>query len=678
MSLEPSIFFDEVNERQGVFHRRAFLFGGFAGLGTLALVGRLTDLQLVEGTRYQLLSNSNQFNFRLQPPPRGRILDRNGIEIASNRPDFRVLYRKGAAKDVEGTIDQVATLIPISDTRKASLLKEIANTPKSRPIALANDLSWDEFARVNVRAPDLIGVSPDMGEARVYPFGGAFAHVIGYVARVSAEDLEAEKGIDGKPDPLLLHPGFRIGKQGVEKALDLQLRGRPGGQKVEVDSVGRVIREDPSGDIKAIPGKDVVLSLDADIQNRALEVFGEDSGAAVMMDIRTGDLLCLLSAPSFDANSFVAGVSSADYKQLAEYDRKPLLDKALSGLYHPGSTFKTMVSLAALEMGVDPKRTYTCNGAFQFGNHVFHCDKHHGTLDMHGAIVTSCDVFFYQTALVVGPDKIAKVARKFGLGQIFEIGISGQKAGIVPDLEWKKKRFAKQGSEMQRWWPGETPSMGIGQGYTDVNALQLCVMASRLANAKKALNPRLIRSIGGVEQPRGSAVEDLPFNPDHINFVRAAMASVANDVNGTAYAAAQLGLGPIKMAGKTGTAQTHNYNGGHGVHGKLGAYELRDNSWFIAFAPYDDPRYAVAVLVEHGGMGTQSAAPIAREIMRVALLKDPEIRARIEQPLPLPKLDPNAGLEGAAPPPPTDLPGAPNGAPSGPQLQNPVAPDQPA
>ena len=658
MSLEPSIFFDEVNERQGVFHRRAFLFGGFAGLGTLALVGRLTDLQLVEGTRYQLLSNSNQFNFRLQPPPRGRILDRNGIEIASNRPDFRVLYRKGAAKDVEGTINEVAALIPISDTRKASLLKEIANTPKSRPIALANDLSWDEFSRVNVRAPDLIGVSPDMGEARVYPFGGAFAHVIGYVARVSAEDLEAEKGIDGKPDPLLLHPGFRIGKQGVEKALDLQLRGRPGGQKVEVDSVGRVIRDDPSGDIKAIPGKDVVLSLDADIQNRALEVFGEDSGAAVVMDIRTGDLLCLLSAPSFDANSFVGGVSSADYKQLADYERKPLLDKALSGLYAPGSTFKTMVSLAALEAGVDPKKTYTCNGAFQFGNHVFHCDKHHGTLDMHGAIVTSCDVFFYQTALVVGPDKIAEVARKFGLGQTYDIGISGQRAGIVPDPAWKKRYFHKRTPEFQRWWPGETPSMGIGQGYTAVNALQLCVMASRLANGKKALNPRLIRSIGGVEQPRGSEVADIDANPEHVEFVRTAMASVANDVNGTAFAVAQLGLGPIKMAGKTGTAQAHNYVSGHGQHGAVGAWSTRDNAWFIAFAPYDDPRYALAVLVEHGGFGAEAAAPKAREIMRTALLKDPEIRARIEQPLPLPPISPNVDLPGAAPPPPTDLPGA--------------------
>jgi len=677
LSLEPSIFFDEVNERQGVFHRRAFILGGFAGIGALTLIGRLADLQLVEGARYQLLSNSNQFNFRIRPPPRGRILDRNGVELASNRPDFRVLYRKGEAKeDPADTLTKVADLIAITDQKQQSLLKEIANTPKASPVALANDLSWDDFTRINVRTPELPGVAADMTDARVYPFGGAFAHVIGYVARVSAEDVDREKGADGKPDRLLLDPGFRIGKQGVEKALDQQLRGHPGGQKVEVDSVGRVVREDPAGDIHAIPGKDVVLTLDADIQNRALEVFGPDSGAAVMMDVRTGDILCMLSAPSFDANQFVSGVPTAEYRALADYDRKPLLNKAIAGLYHPGSTFKTMVSLAALEIGVDPHRTYTCNGAFTFGNHTYHCDQHHGTLDMHGAIVTSCDVFFYQTALSVGPDKIAEVARRFGLGQTFDIGFSGQKVGIIPDIAWKKAYMGKRHLDT-RWYPGETPSMGIGQGYTEVNPLQLCVMASRLANGKKELNPRLIRSIGGVEQPRGSAVDDIPFNQDHVNFVRDAMASVANDVRGTAYAAAQLGLGPIKMAGKTGTAQTRNYNGGHGAHGAVGAYELRDNSWFIAFAPYDDPRYAVAVLVEHGGMGTQSAAPKAREIMRVALLKDPEVRARIEQPLPLPQMDPNATAGDAAPPPPTDIPGAPQQGPSGQQLQNPNTTDQP-
>ena len=491
---EPSIFFSEVNERQGVFHRRAFVMGALVSTGLLALGGRLAELQIFESGRYRTLAGKNQYNFRMVPPPRGRILDRNGVELASNRPNFRLLLLKDQVNDVDATLKTVAELIPITPQRHRQLLREITESQKFVPVSLADDLTWDEFARVNVRTPELVGLQADMGDSRVYPFAGAFAHVVGYVSRVSDSDLAK---IKGPPDPLLLNPGFRIGKQGVEKALDLDLRGKPGGQKVEVDSKGRVVREDPTGDLKAIPGKDVVLTLDADIQNRALEVFGEESGAAVMMDCRTGDILCMMSAPAFDANKFVKGISAADYRALADYDRKPLFNKALTATYPPGSTFKTMVALAALEAGVDPNRTYTCNGVFNYGGHPYKCDKHHGTLNMHGAIVTSCDVFFYQTALSVGPDKIAEVARHFGLGQIFDIGIQGQKPGIVPDIAWKKAYMTARHGD-PRWYSGETPSMGIGQGYVNLNALQICVQASRLANGTKALLPRLIHSVGGV------------------------------------------------------------------------------------------------------------------------------------------------------------------------------------
>ena len=630
---EPTIFFKEVNERQGMFHRRVVVMGGLVSAGLVALGGRLAMLQIFESGRYRMLAQNNQYNFRMVPPPRGRILDRNGVELASNRPNFRLLLLKDQVSDIEATLKTVSELIPITPQRHRQLLREIAESQKFVPVSLADDLTWDEFARVNVRTPELIGLQADMGDARVYPFGGAFAHVVGYVSRVSDTDLAK---IKGPPDPLLLNPGFRIGKQGVEKALDQDLRGKPGGQKVEVDSRGRVVREDPNGDLKATPGKDVVLTLDADIQNRALEVFGEESGAAVMMDCRTGDILCMMSAPAFDANKFVKGISSADYRALADYNRKPLFNKALTATYPPGSTFKTMVALAALESGVDPKHTYTCNGVFNYGNHEYKCDKHHGTLDMHGAIVTSCDVFFYQTALVVGPDRIAAVARHFGLGQVFDIGIQGQKPGIVPDIAWKKAYMAPRHLD-PRWYSGETPSMGIGQGYVNVNALQLCVQAARLANGSKALQPRLLHSVGGVVQPSGAMAPALPFAAEHINFVRAAMASVT-EAGGTAAAVSDLGLGPIKMAGKTGTAQAVQYKAGsHGAHGKEGAWELRDHAWFIAFAPVDEPRYAVSVLVEHGGFGSSSSGPLARELLRVALLKDPEIRAKVEHPLPIPE-----------------------------------------
>jgi len=624
--IEPAIYFDEVNERQSMFHRRAFLFGGVAGVGLLALGARLGHLQILQAGRYRMLSEHNEFEFRLTPPPRGLILDRDGVVLASNRPAFRLLLARDETTDVDLILAKLSQLVPMDDARRARLADDIAAAPRKAPVAVVEDMSWEEFSSVNVRAPELPGVTADMGEVRVYPFGGAFAHVVGYVAKVAATDI-AKTGPNA--EPILLNPGFRIGKQGIEKTYDLDLRGKAGGKKVEVDVKGRVVGQDPAGDVPTTPGAPIRLTLDADIQNRALEVFGEDSGAAVMLDCRSGDVLCLVSAPSFDANRFVKGLTVPEYKALAEYDRKPLFNKAITATYPPGSTFKTMVALAALEAGVDPARTYTCNKSWAWGGRVWHCDEAHGTLDMHNAIKTSCDIFFYQTALSIGPDRIAAAARKFGLGETFDLGIANQKAGLIPDTAYKRRAFPHD----PVWHPGETPSMGIGQGYVSVNALQLAVMVSRLANGAKALNPRLVHSIGDAVQPSGAAAPDLPFAREHLEFVRVAMASVANDVGGTAYKHVQLGLGPVKMAGKTGTAQSHNYSGGvQGQHGAKGAWATRDHAWFIAFAPYDDPRYAMSVLVEHGGFGADAAAPKAMEIMRVALLKDPEVRARIVAP----------------------------------------------
>ena len=651
---EPAIFFSDVNQRQSVFNRRALVMGGLASLGLTALGVRLAQLQILESSHYTNLSLSNQYNFRLVPPPRGRILDRDGVALASNRPNFRLLLLRDETNDAQATIQAASELIPITPDRHREILRQIETTPRFVPVSIADDLSWEEFARVNVRNPELPGLQADMNEARVYPFGGAFAHVIGYVSRVTEDELKAA---GPNPDPLLLNPGFRIGKQGVEKALDLQLRGKAGGQKVEVDSKGRVVREDPAGDVRPVPGAEVVLTLDADIQNRALEVFGEESGAAVMMDCRSGDVLCLMSAPSFDANQFVKGVPTAEYAALAQYERKPLFNKALTANYPPGSTFKTMVALAALENGVPTSKVYVCGGAWNWGGRVWHCDQAHGALDMKGAIAHSCDIYFYQTALAVGPDAIARVARKFGLGGTFDItGLppNVQKPGIIPDPAYKRKNFPLD----PVWHPGETPSMGIGQGYVSVNALQLCVMCSRLANSQRALQPRLVHSIGGAVQPSGAQAPNLPFDQGHLAFIRDAMAEVVT--SGTAAGAANLGLGPIMMAGKTGTAQAHGYTGGRGAHGAEGAWADRDHSWFIAFAPADDPRYAMSALVEHGGFGAEAAAPRAREIMRVALLKDPQVRARIEKPLPLPTFTaPPTGQapEGVAPPPPTPITG---------------------
>ena len=654
MTAEPHIIFDEVNERQATFHRRTFVMGGLAGLGALALGGRLLQLQVLETQKYATLSTANQFNFRLRVPPRGRIVDRNGVALAASRPDFRLTMRRDENKDI------AATLAQLSPQKQAQLAREIAAAPRASPVAVADDLTWEEFSRVTVRAPELPGVVAEMGEARVYPFGGAFAHVIGYASKVTAADLEK---VDGDPPPLMLNPGFRIGKQGIEKALDEELRGEPGAQKVEVDSVGRVIRADPAGDVPSQAGAEVVLTLDADVQNRALEVFGADSGACVAMDVRNGDVLCLLSAPAFDPNAFVPGIPGPLYKALNTYDHKPLLDKALSGTFPPGSTFKTMVAMAALEAGVDPKKTHTCNGVFPFGNHVFRCDKHHGTQDMHGAIVTSCDVFFFSTIVEIGVQKVADTARKFGLGQIFDIGIPGQHRGVIADPEWKKEYFKRYGPAQQKWYPGDTPSIGIGQGFTNVNALQLCTMVSRIANGQKAIVPRLIKSVAGKERLSGAEVADLPIDREHTAFVRRAMADVvAAKVANATGRNAQLDLGPLEMAGKTGTAQSHSYNGSRGAKGAQGAWALRDHGWFVAFAPYDSPRYAVAVLVEHGGFGGEAAAPKAREVMKTILMKDSEMVARMTERGEPPRMaEQTSGTPAAAPDDPTPLPADPIG-----------------
>ncbi|WP_293682661.1 penicillin-binding protein 2 [uncultured Phenylobacterium sp.] len=653
---QPAIFFEEVNERQGVFHRRAILLGAFAGVGMTALGARLAYLQLFQTQRYEKLAVSNQFNFKLAPAPRGVIVDRNGAVLAANRPNFRLLVARDKGLDTEGTLKTLAGFVPLDPVRQRRLLRDINSAPKRAPVPVMEDMSWEQFAAINVRAPELPGVTADVGEVRVYPHGGAFAHVIGYVAKVNKDDIDEIRKTGKSPDAIVLHPGFRIGKQGVEKAFDLELRGRPGARKVEVDANGREVRHDDAGDIPAVPGQEIQLTLDVDIQNRALEVFGEESGGAVMMDCRTGDVLCMTSAPAFDANRFVRGLTGAEYRALAGYERKPLLDKCLSGLYPPGSTFKTMTALAVLMAGISPEARVSCGGGMFFGGRYFHCHKKggHGSQNLNDAIKNSCDTYFYSMSLRVGPDRIAKAARAFGLGQIFDIGIPGQKKGIVPDPAWKKRYF-KKNEAMQPWWPGENLSYAIGQGYLQVNCLQLAVMTARLANGRKALNPRLIKSVGGVERPRGSDAPDLPFPKEHIDRVRAGMAAVT-EAGGTAFRASQLGLGDILMAGKTGTAQVRNYT--TGSRGKGGVWGTRDHGLFVCYAPIDAPRYALAVIVQHGMGGSTAAAPRAREIMRTALLKDPEILARIQKPLPMPEMTPDLEQDAAPPPPTLVAPGA--------------------
>lgn len=623
---EPSIFFSDVNERQGSFLRRTFVLGGLTSLGALALTARLGQLQVVQAEEYATLATANQFNFRMVLPPRGLIKDRNGVVIAGNRPSFRVLVMRDETKDLDQTLDLLGRLLPDTVERRRSIIREVNAAPRASPVPVKSDLTWEEFAKVNLYAPQLPGVMADMNEARYYPYGGAFAHVIGYVAKPNDRDVTAIREAGEEVPQILFNPGFRIGRQGVEKALDTQLRGVEGGNRVEVDARGRVVAEDVGGSRPATPGDEVVLTLDVDVQNRALEVFGEESGGCVVMDIHTGDILAMVSAPSFDPNLFVSGVPTRTYRALADYERRPLTDKAMTGTFAPGSTFKPVVGLAALKRGANPDRRIHCSGGFYLGRR-FACHATHGSQDMREAIKNSCNVYFMTLGVEMGPDAIAETARDMGFGQTFDIGIGGQKPGLVPSTQWRRENPVRGDG---KWYPGETPSYSIGQGALTANALQLAVFTSRLANGRKAVMPRLIKSIGGVEERPGGAFEDLPYDPALVQVLRDGMDAVT-DVGGTGFRNSQLGLGAVRMAGKTGTAQARNYGAGS-RKGTGRPWAEKDHNLFIAYAPIDNPKYAVAVIVQHGGMGGGTAgAPRAREIMRVALLKDPEIRARIEQ-----------------------------------------------
>lgn len=683
MSSEPSIFFADPNERQGSFLRRTFVLGGLTALGVTALVGRLTQLQVLQAQEYATMATNNQFNYRLVPPPRGLIKDRNGVVIAGNRPSFRVLVVRDETKDLDQTLDLLGRLLPDTLERRRSIIREVNAAPRFSPVPVKSDLTWEEFARVNLYANELPGVMADMNEARYYPHGGAFAHVVGYVAKVSDRDIKAVRDKGEEPSPLLFNPGFRIGRQGVEKALDEDLRGEPGGNRVEVDARGRVVGEDVEGSRPAVHGKEVVLTLDADIQNRALEVFGEESGGCVVMDVRNGDILCMVSSPSFDPNLFVGGVPSKVYRALADYERRPLLDKAIYGTFPPGSTFKMTTALALLDAGVNPAERVVCGGGYNYGGRRFACWRRggHGAMDMHNAIKNSCDVYFYHMCNRAGVDRIARVAEDLGFGHTYEIGIGGQSKGVVPSTAWKAdyaRRTKQTHPDAGKWYPGETLSVSIGQGALSVSALQLAVMVSRLANGRKAITPRLIKSVGGVERPSGGDVPNLPFPTEHLDIVRGGMAAVANDVTGTAYRASQLGLGDIKMAGKTGTAQSRDY--GSGSRGPRDAvWSRRDHALFVAFAPHDAPRYAIALIIQHAPAGgAADAAPRAREVMKVTLLKDPEIRARIErQPqVEEPEALASDEVEGAAPPEPVTAAASPASS-SGAAVQTTPAPEAP-
>ena len=608
------LFDKKDKSRYTIFTRRSLMMGGGMTAVFAVLAGRLYQLQIRDGAQYLTEAEDNRVSERVVAPPRGRIIDRFGVELAKNRRNYRVLLvAEQASQGVVEAIDTIGKIILITDQQKKKILHYIAVNKKFAPIPVVENLSWDEFSRVNLHLPYLPGVLPDVGETRDYPFSSELVHILGYVAAVSPEDI----GHDD--DPLLSQPGYRIGKRGIEKTFDKEVRGEAGASRVEVNAYGRVIRE--LGHEPGVPGQDIYLTIDREIQQVMDKALEGQSAACVLMDVDNGDVLAMSSTPGFDPNLFNVGLNGEQWKALTTDDHKPLLNKVMGGVYPPGSTFKPAVALAAIEAGIaTPDYHVHCNGVFNFGGHAFHCwqKRGHGSLDVVGGIKNSCDVFFYETARRVGIDKIDEAARKLGLGALTGIELPGEHNGLVPSRAWKQKTYR------QAWQQGDTLSVGIGQGYVTVTPLQLCQQVARIASGK-TVSPRLVHSVGNrvLERPKA---EKLDFTDDALAKVREGMDKVMNEPGGTAYTWRISDPG-MEMAGKTGTAQVRVYSQEEHEHGvtkdaKLD-WKLRDHGLFIGFAPAANPKYAIVCVVEHGAVGHPQVVA-ARQVMLFAQQRDPK------------------------------------------------------
>jgi len=573
------------------FTRRATVIGGLQiGVGVL-LAARMAYISVAENERYKLLSESNRVNLTLVPPRRGWLIDRNGKPIANNKTDFRVDIIPDRLRDKKKTVATLAELLALNPEELERINKELEQASSFQPVQVATGLNWEEYAAVSVRLPDLPGVSPRQGFSRNYPSGPAIGHLVGYVGIASSEDYKEN------PDPILITPGYKIGKDGLEKIFEDQLQGKPGAKRVEVTARGKIVRE--LNTRPDTPGKPLQLTLDIDLQEYAARRLGPESGSVVVLDCLSGDVLTMTSMPSFDPNSFSDGIGVTEYGMLREDDHVPLLDKSLKSLFPPGSTVKPMVALSFLEAGLDPEETVNCNGGLQVGNRRFRCWKRggHGRVNMAKGIYQSCDVYFYYFAQKIGINPIALMANRLGLGQKYPLPVASQFYGTVPDPAWLRKKYDR------KWQAYDTVNTTIGQGYMLVNPTQLAVMAARIATGKKII-PRLIMDKKKVP------IETLNLDPEHLVYVQKAMSDVVNGP-GTA-GRARLPIENVQMAGKTGTAQVVNLDFGRG--GQDVAWKHRDHGLFICFAPYDNPRYAAAVVIEHGG-GSSAAYPVARDVL---------------------------------------------------------------
>jgi penicillin-binding protein 2 len=591
--------------------RRAALLGGAQLLFMGGLAARMRYLQVDQADQFRLLAEENRINIRLIPPTRGEIFDRNGVRLAENVPSYRIVMVREDAGDVDAVMARLSQIIEIDLETYERALEELKRSAPFLPVTIVEGVSWDEVSKVSVNAPALPGVTPEVGLTRVYPRGSDFAHVVGRVGRVSQKDLDALEN----PDQVLRIPRFQIGKINVEARAEDALRGVAGTKQVEVNATGRVMRELARREGQS--GADLQLTIDSKLQGYVQARLGGESAAVVIVDCESGDLAAIASAPSYDPNLFIGGISSADYDPLLNSKYRPLVNKTVQGAYPPGSTFKMMTAMAAIEEGiVGPDETVYCPGHLEVAGRKFHCWKRagHGWVDLGNSLKQSCDVYYYDLALKVGIEKITAMANRFGLGIRHDLALSSVNSGLTPTKQWKR---TARGAD---WVIGDTVNASIGQGFMLASPLQLAVMTARIATGRE-VTPRLIKSRDGVEQPLGDG-GSLNMNDNNLRKMRRAMYEVVNDRRGTGYRS-RIIADEWRMAGKTGTSQVRNITAAERARGVTRnadlPWERRDHALFVAFAPYDKPRYAVSVLVEHGGGGSTAAAPIARDVLLQAL-----------------------------------------------------------
>jgi|CXWL01.1.fsa_nt_gi penicillin-binding protein 2 len=598
------------NEKQYIFTRRALVFGGLQLAAFSALAGRLYYLQFVNAEKYTALSENNRIKLQLVAPARGNILDRKGNQLATSDTNYRLFidYSTITQQSLKNTIEKLKTLLVIPE-KKIKALANVKVSTASMPDMIKEHLTWDEVSLIELHMMDLAGVTVDIGQIRYYPMLDEAAHLLGYLGAVTEDELSEDD------PPLMRLPDFKIGKNGVEKMLEDRLRGTAGIRQLEVNVHGMPVRE--IGKTESIAGENIKLTIDSDLQHYAAGLVKNESASVIVMEVATGNLLTMVSLPAFDPNVFSTGISSDYWKELSSDKKSPLLNKAITGQYPPGSTFKMIVGLAALEAKViTPATTVFCPGHFYLGEHKFNCWKEggHGTVRYHEAIEQSCDTFFYTTAQKLGTEKIIEMAHRFGLGELHDLGLTSEKSGNIPTPDWKMKRFK------QRWSGGDTINYAIGQGYVLSTPLQLAVMAARMASGLN-VSPRLFVP-EGEENPEFTSIG---LKPELMRLNINAMSAVVNEPHGTAYAK-RISDPRFMMGGKTGTSQVRKILQ-RGQNQNLLPWEARHHALFVGFAPVDKPKYACCVAIEHGGGGASAAAPVARDV----LLRVQQIDAGVEQ-----------------------------------------------